>query len=44
VPDDNGTPQFSTAAVTQIGDTISNVINQVNTIVNNAVRAEDGGG
>jgi hypothetical protein len=45
VPDGNGNPQFSAAAVTQIGDTISNLINQVNTIVNNAVGAgEDGGG
>ena len=35
--------QFSMSQVTQIGDSISNVLYQVNSMINNAVRNQKGG-
>ncbi len=32
--------QFQMASVTQIGESISNLISQVNSVINNAVRAQ----
>ncbi|HSW86649.1 MAG TPA: hypothetical protein VLG49_04020 [Rhabdochlamydiaceae bacterium] len=36
--------QFSMSQVTQIGESISNLISQVQSVINNAVRNQRGGG
>ncbi|MEC8306539.1 MAG: hypothetical protein VXZ72_01615 [Chlamydiota bacterium] len=35
--------QFAMAQVTQVGDSISNLVSQVNSMINNAVRNQKGG-